>query len=95
MPTIVALLFSILIVAPAAVPLLLWILCIRPYLRHLGRTTITGANWGMSAWGDWTLARDAARERQESPWFLSAFPVSLLLWILCPLIAIAIMNVNG
>lgn len=77
---------TLLILAPIGVPLSLWSIWIRPYLVRSGKTPITGANHLWSAWADWTQACEAATARGKRRWFLRAFPASLLLWVICPVL---------
>ena len=75
-----AFLLALVLTSPLILTTSLWLLCIRPYLRRCGKAVITGANWGQSAMGDWSLARITAKERGENPWFLRAFLLSFLWW---------------
>ena len=75
-----AFLLALVLTSPLILTAGLWLFCIRPYLRRCGKAVITGANWGQSAMGDWSLARITAKDRGENPWFLRAFPLSFLWW---------------
>jgi len=50
--------------------MLIWILCIRPYVKKNGRSTISGANYGLSALADASVADEIRKKNQEYPWFL-------------------------
>ncbi len=46
--------------------LLLWMAWIRPHVARERRTVVTGANWGLSAWGDWQTCWEMGRQSKDS-----------------------------
>ena len=57
--------------------ILIWILCIRPYIRKNGRSTGSGANYGLLALADASIADEIRKKNKEYPWFLSLFWIIL------------------
>lgn len=88
----IAFFLAVILVSPLATTTLLWLCGIRPWLRKIGEPVITGANWAQSAFGDWTMAREAVRKRGRGPWFVWAFPASLALWIAAPLLVLVLIG---
>jgi hypothetical protein len=44
---------------------LYWVVCLRPFLHSRGLTPITGANWGLSALGDWQMCSEYADKTKD------------------------------
>jgi hypothetical protein len=52
-------------IASLILGLLVWLFGIRPYLIRLRGYAISGANYGLSAWGDWQECRELARSNGD------------------------------
>jgi hypothetical protein len=42
-----------------------WLFCMRPHLVKRRRSPVTGASFGLGAWGDWQECRGLAKTTQD------------------------------
>jgi len=68
-------LIAFLILSPFLVPILTWLLVIRPYCRRHGQGYTPGANWGVTVWIDCQQALEIATRRgdRRMKWTCRAF----------------------
>ena len=55
------------------IPLCLWAMWIRPFLKKNRKTTINAVDWLYSAWADCTTADEISKKQGNRLWFVSAF----------------------
>jgi len=85
------LLFVIALIGPGI--LTVWFFGLRPFIAKHGRARVTGANWGISMWADWTTAYEIGKETGEKSWAARLF---LVLWaFVAAVVLVAWMDVQG
>jgi len=57
-----------------------WFFGIRPFVARHGKPRITGANWGVSMWADWTTACEIGKETGNHSRAARAFLSLWLIW---------------
>lgn len=68
-----------------------WVSILRPHLRERKITTITAANWGLSALSDWQMCRDHARKDPRS----RSVATGYLLFLLAQLAGLALLLIGA
>jgi hypothetical protein len=82
------LLIAFLLLSPFLVPILTWLLLIRPYCRRHGQGYTPGATWGTTIWVDCQQANEIATRLgdRKMQWACRAFIAWLILvaffWVL-------------
>ena len=74
--------------------ILIWVLCIRPYIRKNGRSTGSGANYGLLALADASIADEIRKKNKEYPWFLRLFWIILFLEFGVPIGGFVLLYLN-
>lgn len=71
-------------------PMLLWLICIRPYCLRHGKGFTPGASWQTTMWVDWQEAKEIAAGRKDAGmlWCCRLFVAGLGLFTLFILLSI-------
>jgi hypothetical protein len=82
--------FARLFVSAFVGPMLLWLICIRPYCIRHGKGYTPGATWQTTMWVDWQEAKEIAAERKDAgmKWCCRLFVTGVCVFTLFILLAI-------